>query len=106
MADSIRVARGRTIILPLSLPYDVSQDTITSQIRKSKNSSSQLIATWQVSFRTDGRDGKVDLVLDNSVTALITADFGYMDLKRVSGGEPFTVFDDPVMVEFYSVVTL
>jgi hypothetical protein len=105
MAGPIKVYKGRTVKLPVQLPYDVSQDTITSQIRKSKSRASLLIATWQVSFRSDGRDGKLDFILDDSVTSLITAQYGYMDILRVSGGEPYSVLDDPIMVEFKSVVT-
>lgn len=100
------VYKGRTNIVPVSLGFDVSNDTITSQIRAEKNFESELIATWTVSFLTDGEDGELILTLDNSITALIEATAGYMDLKRVSGGEPLHVFDDPLEVLFKNTITV
>lgn len=99
------VHRGRTVILPVSLGIDVSQDVITSDIRVDKDSASALITTWVVSFATNGIDGEIILKLDNAVTALITKSTGYMDLKRVTGGEPVSIFDDPVEVLFKGTVT-
>lgn len=105
MPTTIVVHRGRTEKLPVQLAYDVSQDTITSQIRRGRSVNSPLIAEWDVSYRTDGKDGLIDLVLDDSVTILIDADMGYMDLKRVTGGEPVSVFKEPLQVVFKTVVT-
>ncbi len=39
-----------------------------------------------------GADGEVILTLDNDVTAAISNSVGYMDLKRVAGGEPLSIF--------------
>ena len=100
------VHKGRTVILPISLGYDVSADTITSEIREGKDHESDLIATWVVSFATDGTDGQIILTLDDDVTRAITNSVGYMDLKRVTGGEPVSVFDDILEVLFKSTVTV
>lgn len=99
------VHKGRTVVLPVSLGYDVSDDTITSQIRVDKDRESTLIAEWVVTFATDGTDGELILTLDDAVTGLIEKSKGYMDLKRVSGGEPVNVFDDPLEVLFKDTVT-
>jgi len=80
-------------------------DTFTSEIRTEPTVASPLLATWVTTFLTDGHDGKLKLVLDNSVTGSVAANSGYMDVKRVSGGEPLTVFDEPVEVAFRGVVT-
>jgi hypothetical protein len=58
-----------------------------------------------VTFDSDGTDGKLILTLDDSDTNAITASSGYMDLKRVSGGEPIPVFDKPLEVVFRGSVT-
>ncbi len=103
--QQVLVPRGRTVVVPVSLGFDVSQDTITSEIRLNKNSTSQLIATWTVSFATDGTDGEILLTLDNSVTKVITNSVGYMDLKRVAGGEPLSILNEPLEVLFVNTVT-
>lgn len=104
--NQIVVHKGRTVVLPVSIGFDVSADTITSEIRAEKDKESDLIATWEVTFLTDGKDGKLLLTLDDAVTSGITKSTGYMDIKRVSGGEPFAVFDDPLEVIFKDVITV
>lgn len=104
--QQIQVTKGRTKIIQVSVGFDVSQDTITSQIRTDKSHLSGLIADWQVSFATNGTDGELILTLDDSVTAAITRRVGYMDLKRVTGGEPVDVFDEPLEVLFTESITV
>lgn len=103
--DQIVVHKGRTVIVPVSLGFDVSNDVITSEIRTDKDAESDLIATWDVTYLTDGIDGELILTLDDSVTAAIEKSSGYMDLKRMSGGEPVNVFDDPLEVLFKETIT-
>lgn len=103
--NQLTVYTDRTAIVPVSLGMDVSGDTITSQIRVGKDFRSDLIAEWDVAFLTDGTDGELILTLDDSVTATITNDLGYMDLKRITGGEPVPVFDKPLEVLFKNSVT-
>lgn len=102
----LKVYKGRTVIVPVSLGFDISQEQFTSEIRVDKNSTSNLIASWDVSFATDGLDGELILTLDDSVTSGIENSIGYMDLKRVSGGEPFHVFDEPLEVLFVDTITI
>jgi hypothetical protein len=103
--SNVIVYKNRTNILAVNLGIDVSGDTITSQIREAANSTSPLIASWVVSFKTNGIDGKLILTLDNSITATIIPKKGYMDMKRISGGEPLPVFDAPIQVIFKDTVT-
>lgn len=103
--DQLTIKRGRTIVVPVSLGFDISADTFTSEIRVGRDISTALIATWSVTFATDGTDGELLLSLDDAVTALISYSIGYMDIKRVTGGEPVSVFDDPIQVAFEGVVT-
>ena len=101
----VKVYKGRTTIVPVSLGFNVSLDIITSEIRTEKNQTSPLIAAWEVSFETDGTDGELILTLDDSVTSEITESIGYMDLKRVSGGEPLPIFNEPLEVAFVNTIT-
>lgn len=103
MSDAIVVYKNRTNKVTVSLGIDVSDDTITSEIR---TQSGVLIATWDVAFDSDGTDGQLVLTLDNADAADIDYTTGLMDLKRVSGGEPYSVFDKPVEVEFRDTVTV
>lgn len=103
--QQITVQKGRAKIVEVQLGYDVSGDTITSDIRVDKSRTSQLIATWTVAFATDGHDGELVLSLDDSVTSGITKSVGYMDLKRVTGSQSLSVFDEVLQVIFNDSVT-
>lgn len=101
-SDVIVVHKDRTNVLTVSLGMDVSGDTITSEIR---TPSGTLIASWTVTFDSDGSDGELILTLDNTITGAVNYERGLMDLKRSSGGEPYPVFDTPLEVEFRETVT-
>lgn len=103
MSQTVLVYKDRTNKLPVSLGMDVSDDTITSEIR---TQSGTLIATWTVEFDGDGTDGELILTLDNSSVASIAYPGGLMDMKRVSAGEPLPVFERPLEVEFVEAVTV
>lgn len=105
MGVALKVYKNRTNVVPVNLGFDVSTDTITSEIREDKKIDSPLIATWSVDFLTDGVDGKLIFTLDDSVLSSITQKHGYMDVKRLSGGEPLPVFSSPLRVTFEEVVT-
>ena len=104
--EPIIVYKNRTTTLPVSLGFNVAADTFTSQIRERPTASSPLIVSWVVSFLTDGSDGELVLVIDNSVASAITQRTGYMDIRRLSGGEPLPVFDKPIPVNFVEAVTV
>lgn len=105
MASKVIVYKGRTNVLKVNVGFDVSADTITSEIRTEPNFTAPLIATWIVTMATDGKDGQLILTLDDTETSQIVVDGGYMDLKRVTGGQPVAVFDRPLEVSFRGSVT-
>lgn len=102
--NQLRVFKGRTNVYRLELGIDVSTDDITSQIRTEPDSNAPLIADFEVTFVTDGTDGKLDLRIDDVITSQISETNGWMDIKRVSGGEPIPTFD-PIEVVFIGTVT-
>lgn len=102
--DDIVVFKNRRNVLPVSLGYDISGDTFESQIREKALLSSPLVAEWTVTLLTDGTDGELILTLDDSELSDVTVKTGYMDIKRISGGEPFALFA-PVKVKFQDTVT-
>jgi len=104
MITPIVVRKGRTTVIQVALGFDVSSDTFTSEIRTDESPESDLLATWVVTFSTDGTDGELILTLDDSETTEIDRINGVMDLKRVSGGEPLDVFG-AVPVTFKEGVT-
>jgi hypothetical protein len=106
MAKVINVYKGRTNKVSVSLGVDISGDTFISEIREQAHSDSPLIAAWNVAFLTNGVDGELVLTLDDSVTALIEKTQGYMDVKRVVGGEALSAFDGPLDVIFKDSVTV
>lgn len=105
MASEVVVYKDRTNIITVALGMDVSADTITSEIRTEPSVDAPLIAEWDVSFATDGTDGELIFVIDDLVAGQITQNSGYMDIKRVSGGEPYAVFDKPLEVKIQGSVT-
>lgn len=105
MSNEVIVHKGRTNVIRVNMGIDVSADTITSEIRAEPDSESTLLATWEVAFEDDGTDGILLLTLDDLITSDIAASSGYMDLKRVVGGEPVPVFDRPLEVTFRGTVT-
>lgn len=103
MSNTIVVYKNRTNVVMVSLGIDVSGDTLTSEIR---TQSGILIATWDVTFDGDGTDGELVLTLDDSMLTAIAYPSGLMDIKRVTVGQPISVFDKPLEVEFREVVTV
>jgi hypothetical protein len=107
MSKSITIHKGRTNKVLVSLGYDVSGDTLTSEIRIDKDQASDLLATFTVGFVTTGADGELVLTLDDSsfTAEVLTRSYGFMDIKRVANGEPLSVFAEPVEVVFQGTVT-
>lgn len=103
--SKVIVYKARTNTLPVNLGIDVSGDTFTSEIRAEPDHNSTLIMEWDVAFVTDGTDGRLVLTVDDLITEQIEVSSGYMDLKRVTGGEPVPVFERVLEVEFRGAVT-
>lgn len=105
MSSEVIVYKGRTNVIEVGLGIDVSADTITSEIRSEPDQSAPLLMTWTVDFATDGTDGELVLTVDNTITADIQANSGFMDLKRIVGTEPIAVFERAIEVTFRGTVT-
>lgn len=105
MDRTIVIHKGRTNKFTVGLGFDVSGDELTSEIRVKESQGSTLLATFVVTFITDGTDGELLLTLDDSAVATVQHATGYMDIKRLTGGEPVSVFDAPLPVEFRGTVT-
>lgn len=103
--NPIIVHRGRTASVRVNLSRNITGSTFTSQIRKTADADSELIATWTVNFATDGSDGTLILTMDNLITAGITFKNGFMDLKEIKAGEPMAVFNEPIPVIIRETVT-
>ena len=105
MSNQVIVHKGRVNTIGVSLGYNASADIYTSEIRRDPDFLSPLIAIWTVAWKTNGSDGELILTLDDLITKQIEVDSGYMDLKRVSAGNAFPVFDRPLEVIFRGTVT-
>jgi len=105
MESKLNVYKNRTNIISVGFGYDVSGSTFESEIRVGKDSASDLIATWTITFATDGTDGELIFTLDDAVSATITNFKGFMDIKKVTGGEPLPVINGPIEVFFKDQVT-
>lgn len=105
MSNKVIVHKGRTNVITVDLGIDVSLDVITSEIRSEPNTDSVLLATWVVTKISGGTTGLLSLRIDDNESRQIAADSGYMDIKRVTGGEPVPVFDRPLEVSFRGTVT-
>lgn len=103
--SAIKVYRGRDAELPIDTGIDLSGDVVTSQIRTKPSQEGALLAIWTVDFVTDGSDGKLLLTMSSTLTGQISADGGWMDLKRSGGGVVLPIFDEPVPVIIIGSVT-
>lgn len=104
MSNKVIVHKGRTNTVTVKLGIDITGDVITSEIRTEEDFTSTLLATWIVAV-VDAATGHLTLTLDDVTTGQITVDSGFMDLKRVSSGEPLPVFSRPLEVRFQGTVT-
>lgn len=99
------IHRDRKNYLTVDLGMDVSLDVLTSQIRVEEDVNSELLATWAVSFATDGTDGQLVLTLEKADVDGIVHTNAFMDIKRTTGGEPLSAFLQAIPVVFKGVVT-
>lgn len=104
MSNPVVVYKHRTTSIQVNLGTDITGDTFASQIRSDIGVNSPLICSWQITV-LDATTGLLRLTIDNSVAADITANSGFMDIKRTTGGEPVPVGDRPIEVVFRGSVT-
>ena len=103
--ETIQVWLGRTNEVEIDFGEDVSTSSVSSQIREEPNSQSPLIAQWTSSFKTNGADGVVVLKLQPTDLSSVTEERGYMDIKRVVGGESVVDLDNHIKVIFIKPIT-
>lgn len=94
MAHQVEVPRGKTVVVSVSLGFDLSKMTFASRILSSTRATATILTFWDVALTTNGKDGELVLTLPGSRTSGITQEVGYMDLIRTSGGTPLYVFRD------------
>ena len=102
--NKVIVHKHRTNTLTVNLGMDITGDTITSEVRVQPDPTSALLMTWVVTV-VDDATGELEISVDDSTTAQIEVDKGYMDFKRLSSGEPLPILDRPLEVEFRGTVT-
>lgn len=100
---SMVVHKGRVNTKTLKLNMDTTGETIKSEIRERPDIASPLIATWTVT-EVDEATGEYNLFLDDS-DSLITQATGFMDVIRISGGQPIPCFNRVLAIEFEGSVT-
>lgn len=103
---AIHIIRGRSKTIEYVAQRDLSGSSFASHIRSQRHPESPLLAEWDISFATDGTDGRLLLHLTAAETAEIEAPDGYMDIKALNSGLPddieqltgilHVVFDWPV----------
>lgn len=101
----ITVWKRRSITFEFALAHQIGDDIYTSEIRRGQSVNTPLIATWNVSVKPGGMNKTLIFSMDDSVTSLITVNYGWMDLKRVSNGEPLPVLNYSIPVLFKDVIT-
>jgi len=105
---TLNIFKRRTNTIRFRLGADYSADTLSSDIRVSKDDESELIVSWTIipEPATDPEDGIYLFSIDDALLPSDIVDKGWMDIKRVSGGEPVPgPFDKPLQVKFVEVVT-
>ena len=102
--STVDVHKHRTTELHVILPYPTENDIFTSQVRKGRSQATEVIVEWNVS-KSEESSNKLILVIDDELASTITETTGYMDIKRVTAGEPLAVFNDPILVTFKDVIT-
>ncbi len=99
MMQKIKIERGKTVEIPILLSFNISEDIFTCEIRTGESPLSGLVAVLEMSFETDGTDGKLLAILYDYITTGIPYDNGYMMLRKMNGPSPIDVFDKALEVE-------
>lgn len=91
------VAKTKTVIVPISLGFNVVGWVFTADLRATVVATSALIATWIVTFDTDGKDGELIATLQDTITSGLTVGTAYMRLKRIIPSPTLEIFGEPVL---------
>ena len=96
--QTLVVERTKTVVVPISLGFNVSGQVFTADLRATTSATSTLIATWTVTFATNGKDGELIATLPDTVTSTLAVGTAYMRLKRTTPGPTIEIFGEPVLV--------
>lgn len=100
--NDINIYKGRRKVLPIKFEYDISPYTFVAEIRVSKSMTSDLIATFESRFATDGKDGELLLILGEGATAALSAQKGFLRVRKTrmvrEHRRTKQVFDEPIEV--------
>lgn len=102
--NKLVVYKNRTNIITVRLGYDITGDTLTSQIREQPDQDAAFIAEWDVDV-VDAALGEITMTLTPTDLVGVTQVRGFTDIKRVSSGQSLPVFTDAIQVEFRGTVT-
>lgn len=84
---------------------DLSTDSWKAQLRSAPSSLSDLFTEFTVDT-TDAATGVLILRLTPAVTATLSADAGWYDLLRTTGGSPVSIFDRPLQADIREMPTV
>jgi len=101
--STLKVYKSRVNEVVVNTGIDLTGSTITSEIREQPDQDSVLIASWDVDV-TDAPNGILVLSMDETESD-VEQSKGFMDFKRVVGGDPFPMLSDYIEVEFRAAVT-
>lgn len=96
--QKVEVERGKTVVVGISIGFNVSLFEFLCEMRESEDPASAIITTWDMSFETDGKDGELLASLDDSITSVLVLGAAWLHLYRVSGSTHLPVFGEPVEV--------
>jgi hypothetical protein len=104
MSGTVIVYKHVNNEITVNLGFDLSTNTIVSQIRTQPKRDAPLVADWEVEI-VDASTGELTLTMTETVSGAIDVEKGYMDILRLVGTEPYPVFDTPLEVSIRDVVT-
>lgn len=100
------VYKHRDNVFQCNMGQDVSADTLTSDIRVEVNPDSPLIGSFTITMgEAGGTDGEIILTLLAEDIDAGDLREGWMDIKRVTAGRPYPVFDGALRVDLRGSVT-
>ena len=102
---SLTIYKNRTNRVLFKSGVDAPEDEWYSEIRVGKTQDSDLIVAWTFEPVDGGDPGDFLISIDDSLLQDVSHSRGYMDIKRISAGEPLPVLKDIIIVKFKDTVT-
>ena len=100
-------SKGRYNSYRVNFGFDVSGDTISSQVREQADHTSPLIFEWQVDD-TDAASGYVTLFYNDTARAndqIVANNKGIMDIRRFSGSFAYPAHQGVIVVDLNATPT-